>query len=63
MAKLGSPIDTECRDLTRCVLRNEGAITRARADIEFGYAVDGAKVEDRLKPESLTPSLVRLPPF
>ena len=66
MAKLGAPIDTERRDLTRCVLQNEEVVTRARADIESGCAIDGAKVESLLKPESLTPSLVRpssLPPL
>jgi hypothetical protein len=61
--KLGAPIDTERRSPRSDSEANE-AIDEARKEIfERGLAVDTTKVEDRLKPLSLVPTLVSQPLF
>lgn len=58
MGKLGALTDTERLEGTRCVNQKVSAVAQARKDIEAGYAVDGTKVEDVLKPLSLVPAQV-----
>jgi hypothetical protein len=41
------------------VYQEVSAVAHARKDIEAGYAVDGTKIEDVLKPLSLVPAQVR----
>lgn len=62
LSRLGAPSDVE-RNLPRSESVAKSAVDEAWKEIfEEGYAVDTAKVEDRLKPLSLVPTLV-CPPF
>jgi hypothetical protein len=59
LGKLGGPTDTERGEKVRCPRQKQSAVSQAREDISAGYAVDGARIEESLKPQSLVPARVR----